>query len=208
QRPLLASWLAVSVVLAAAYQGQVLSRLTVPDAADEINSMEELAASGLTVYLRSDFSQLVLPLLKTATLHNNDLLEFVVHTLLKRRERVAIVILDNMAKYLLQHTRGPGRLLHMFPVPGVRILRSLFSTVKGSPVQRPLKTLMGRLRAGGIVDLLQRYIIPRKSQYAAPAAPLRALALADVVPPFLALAVGLSLATIVFLCEVARARLV
>ncbi|KAE8741884.1 Ionotropic receptor 243, partial [Frankliniella occidentalis] len=187
--------------------GQVLSRLTVPDAADEINSMEELAASGLTVYLRRDFSQLVLPLLKNATLHNKDLLKFAVDALLERRERVAIIVPHFMAKYLRQHTRGPGRLLHMFPVPGVRILRSRFSTVKGSPVQRPLKTLMGRLHAGGIVDLLQKVMIPRESQYAAPADPLRALALTDVVPPFLALAAGLSLAMVVFLCELARPRL-
>ncbi|KAE8741883.1 Ionotropic receptor 242, partial [Frankliniella occidentalis] len=167
------------------------------------------AASGLTVYLRHDFRQLGLPLLKNATtLHDRDFMGFVVHTLIELRQPAAIIIPDLVARCLLHHTRGPGRLLHMFPVPGVRLLRPSYNTARGSPAERPLRALMGRLRAGGIVEHIQQEALPLESRHAAPAAPLRALALADVVPPFLALAVGLSMATILFLGELARPRLV
>ncbi|KAE8744295.1 Ionotropic receptor 238 [Frankliniella occidentalis] len=208
QRLLLASWLAASVVLAAAYQGQVLSRLTVPDAADEINSMEELAASGLAVYTRGDFRHLDLQLPNNTIVHN-DFFGLIIDALLERRERVAIVVTELVAKHLVQHTRGPGRALHAFPVPGVRLLRSRFSTSRGSPVERPLRAAVGRMHAAGIYQHIDGEVGPLGCRDPAPpeeASP-RALALGDVLPPFLVLAAGLLLAALAFLCELARPRL-
>ncbi|KAK3917918.1 Glutamate receptor 3.6 [Frankliniella fusca] len=271
QRPLLAAWLAVCVVLVAAYQGKLLGRLTVPDAADEINSMEQLAASGLPVYTKWDFLSVDWPASVQQLLqpYDGSPAEFV-QDALRHRRRVAVILEKNVLDILppqaskshgfccaqlkkfctSQNSEKSGktielfpigltvligplqdrRELHVFPVTKVRLVKCMFVTSRGSPVEAPLRAVVGRVHAGGLFHIRSSRL-PR----AGSAPPLALVGLSVLValmgrgheeqdrertlvlglilqalehlePAFIVLAAGLGLAALAFLVELICAR--
>ncbi|KAJ1523150.1 hypothetical protein ONE63_001043 [Megalurothrips usitatus] len=156
-RSIMGIWLLATVVLAAAYQGQVLSVLTVPDPAAQINSLEELNASGLPVYTRYD------TMLPANTL--GEALGGKLHCSfdLDLASTVRSIAGHRNAAAIIDHQRMPAlppdtaAKLHQFRVPHARLMRSLMQTSKGSPLEMPIRKMLGRLRAGGVLMAAPRF---------------------------------------------------
>ncbi|KAJ1528981.1 hypothetical protein ONE63_007348 [Megalurothrips usitatus] len=190
-------WLPVTVELAAAYHGRVLSVLTVPDPAAQINSLEGLNASGLTVYARYDDlnpENTLVKMLKNKVQYS--FADLAVTARLVAEHRSTAAIFDS--QHMPAMTADTLVKLHFFRVPGARMLRSIVETTKGSPMEMTIRKLMGRLRAGGILTGADG---SRNSGHLGCDVDASALTRQHLLPAFLLLAVGLVAATSVCTAE-------
>ncbi|KAJ1528972.1 hypothetical protein ONE63_007339 [Megalurothrips usitatus] len=201
-RFVMGAWLLVAVVVAAAYQGRLLSELTVPDPAAQINSLEELNASGLPVYTRFDIyppgdtqgdaSGALVP--KLLPSHDLDL-EATARSIAEHRNAAAIWDSQHVPAVPVDIASK----LHVFRLPGVRVLRTLLETTEGSPMELPIRRVLGRLRAAGVLPFSAAR--PWKTRPQCGEADVSALSLQHLIPPFVVLGVGLVAAVVLFMAE-------
>ncbi|KAJ1526438.1 hypothetical protein ONE63_009572 [Megalurothrips usitatus] len=204
-QPLFGAWLLASLVVNAAFQGQLLSVLTVPGPRGEIDSVEQLEASSLTLLVR--------PLLYMVHVRMRVRREPLSTTELRLVESVAAhrnaaTLIDEDLLRALRPVLA-GRRLHSFPMPLQRTLRALFFTSRGSPLERPLRRLLGRLHAAGLMDHWKRRHRLLQS-HRPPAEPAEvhegSLNLRHVCPAFAVVAVGIGAAIGTFALESVWAR--
>lgn len=198
QRPLAGSWMMVCVVLVAAYQGKLLSKLTKADPVEEINSFQDLVESNLSV--------LEWDALFTASLPPELLPRVVYAHVPLERELEMIAENRNVSRlYNANIRRGltaylvPEKRLHVVSVP-TQLCHSMFMTAKSSPYEKPLRRIIGRVYASGIMDHWQAFAGLR---IARPRWHSRELALGwrHVQALFVVWAAGLAVALAVFAAE-------
>ncbi|XP_034230790.1 uncharacterized protein LOC117639335 isoform X2 [Thrips palmi] len=154
QRPLLGSWLAVCLVLSAAYQGQLLSDLSVARSVDEIDNLEDLVHSNLSIIVRPESYGSVKNLLP---LHVHDRVVFDMHSPVAAlippvaEWRNCALVLGEEALPVIRPWLVGGR-LHTFAAP-LRTIRTFFRTSKDSPFEAAIRKTLGRLCTSGIVAL-------------------------------------------------------
>ncbi|XP_034243052.1 uncharacterized protein LOC117646300 [Thrips palmi] len=143
------NWVLVTVVIAAAYQGQLLSDLTVLTPHHEIDTVAKLADSKLPVLLPRGIFASELPAELRAQARNyfgntTALLQMVAE------QRTAATLLDPGELGLLMPWLRTPRKLFAFLAPMPR-LTTFFASMKGSPYVEPLRDALSRLRASGLV---------------------------------------------------------
>lgn len=151
QRLLLGVWLLACVVLSAAYTGELLADLSAKHRL-EINSVEELAASGLTIkvwfqLLAATYAIFPAEVSSRIQVADRNVSTEIAEVALHRR---AALILDDD---LIVHV-GPwladSAQVHVFYVT-TQLPASIFAATAGSPLARPFQRVVGRARAGGLV---------------------------------------------------------
>ncbi|KAJ1519752.1 hypothetical protein ONE63_005008 [Megalurothrips usitatus] len=199
RRPLLGAWLLVTVVVSAAYQGQLLSVLTVPDPAREIGSLEEVAENNLTMVVRGDLYHHLhwQQDLRIALRFSSLSLPEIISDVGRRRVEATVVDLDWVPSLGLD---GNQR-VHVFRVPSYRFLRARLCATKGSPLERPMRKVLGRMFAAGLDYVWSRR--PLGSPGALADAATGALSWSHVQPLVAVCSVGLLAAAIAFFGEVA-----
>ncbi|KAK3928795.1 putative MFS-type transporter [Frankliniella fusca] len=209
--PLLGAWLLVCVVLAAAYQGLLLGMLSAARPRDEIDSLQALDESGLTV--QSNFEvfhtiedKLSESLRNRMKISETSSLPTVVYqqAALKRR-RAFILFLDALAERLIEKWTVYDKILHSFPIESEQPRVYAFSN-KGSELEAIMSKMDGRERQAGITCFYQRQEefkakleSSRVRSSTDARVGVRPLTLTMMRPAFLFLAGGLTLATFIFL---------
>ncbi|KAE8748218.1 Ionotropic receptor 222 [Frankliniella occidentalis] len=193
-RPLSAVWLLMSVVLAAAYQGLLLREITAPPT--DINSLEQLAQSGLEVHVSEN-----LPIGSSAAdfaVLRKDRIHYIprhrVRDVLRRvlDAQDAALICDltfSMASRIVDLPLKERQRLHLFTLSAAH-LRSYAAASTGSPLQRRLRTLYSRVQASFSPGTAEGAGLTASSlRHSAPCR-TRPLSLAHLLPAFVLLAVG------------------
>ncbi|KAE8748245.1 Ionotropic receptor 224 [Frankliniella occidentalis] len=202
-RPLSAVWLLMCVVVAAAYQGLLLSELTAPP--PEIDNLEQLEDSGLRVYAASalfhDMSW-VLPatLASRATFVHHKGYPDVLRETADGRNSAVIIHSDRYTRDLLwEWLKYPSPKLHTFWLPATQArAKRLYS--KGSPLLRHARMVLRRMEAAGL--LLKDSEYEGTNQCVVGDQPILPLALGELQPAFVLLAVGHCLGGLAFVTEV------
>ncbi|KAK3931825.1 COP9 signalosome complex subunit 7a [Frankliniella fusca] len=156
-RPLLSAWLLVCVVLAAAYQGLLLGMLSSARPRGEIDSLQALKDSGLSVHLTwgvlrcmqgSDLSAELLD--KGIVLPLSDIPDFLLNMSLHKNSAL-MVLYDRNVQRLVNTLSIPDRKLHTFPL-GLQFIKIIAWATRGSPLVGPITTTYRRLEAGGLLE--------------------------------------------------------
>ncbi|KAE8742003.1 Ionotropic receptor 134 [Frankliniella occidentalis] len=140
-RPLSAVWLLMSVVLAAAYQGLLLRELTTPPG--EINSLEQLEDSGLSIRMSKDLfgygpSYLSDTLRSRMTFVSSKDLQSAVRIAADGRDTAVILPWDLNSELLLSpYLMSKSHKLHSFQL-GAPYLSAKLSFTSGSPLREAL----------------------------------------------------------------------
>ncbi|KAK3919746.1 putative G-protein coupled receptor 101 [Frankliniella fusca] len=211
QRPVFGGWLLTSLVLSAAYQGELLGELTV-SSKPNIDSVQQLNASGLPVLFWKEWDLESYPLEHWQL---EDQVVFDINSTMQQASRWAIDF-GNVSFFRDKDNRGTtgpegtdldDRRLHTFSLPMTR-LKATYITMEGSPYEKPLRKFLGRIRAAGLtIQSLQSSYISRPrhghdrgAQRAWNDSP-RPLTYAQVEPALQLLALCLTLAFVVFVAE-------
>ncbi|XP_034239038.1 uncharacterized protein LOC117643960 [Thrips palmi] len=150
QRPLSGSWMLVCIVLVAAYQGTLLSRLSNGAPVEQLMSYADLMETNLSVLAPDAMFDDALPpelyprLIYTSALSN----EMQLSEMAQRRDAAKLLSVDfinSLVPFMV-----PVKLLHAFTVP-TRFARSIFLTAKNSPYEEPLRQILGRAHASGLL---------------------------------------------------------
>ncbi|KAK3931500.1 Glutamate receptor ionotropic, kainate 1 [Frankliniella fusca] len=209
-RPLLGAWLLVCVVLAAAYQGLLLGMLSSARPRGEIDSLQALRDSGLSIHLMWNIvgcmqgSDLLAELMERGTmLRYSDSFDFLLDMALHKNSAL-IVLHDRNLQRLVNTLSIPDRKLHTFPL-GLQYIKITAYAAHGSPLAGPIATTYRRLEAGGllqhwenVLDEPGRRARARHLESLPLAAPLT---VDNMKPAFVVLAAGLALAGLVFAIE-------
>ncbi|KAK3921758.1 putative glutamate receptor [Frankliniella fusca] len=207
-RPLAAVWLLTSIVLAAAYQGLLLNKLTAP--AQDINSLEELEQSGLSLQVSGNAYKTIETMLPEAL--QSRMTRFrppnVMHTIQRAaEERKSAVILqrDITNEGLLSAYGDSGRKrLHWFPIsPLLQAIHVIFTA--GSPLQKPLEKSASLFQDHGLVHSLKRAAFSHAQlvhNRTSDEEQFKPLSLTQLQPAFLLLVIGHCLSTLVFVGEI------
>lgn len=210
QRPLLGAWLLTCVVLSAAYTGQLLAELSSKHRLD-INSVEELAASGLVIKVQGPLHYLLfralfdVPIsrLRPGTRPVSAELADVA-----QQRSSSLVLHEELAAEIGPWLVEPAR-VHAFRVK-THMLQGHTWATRGSPLVGPVRKLLGRARAAGLLTHWKavaglrrlRRVLARHpglegtlslvdGAWRRKAARSKALALQDLAPAFAVLAIGL-----------------
>ncbi|KAK3913504.1 Glutamate receptor ionotropic, NMDA 2D [Frankliniella fusca] len=209
-RPLLGAWLLVCVVLAAAYQGLLLGMLSSARPRGEIDSLQALKDSGLSIHLTWSIlgcmqgSDLLAEFVERGTiLQSSDSLDFLLNMALHKNSAL-IALYDRNVQRLVNTLSIPDRKLHTFAL-GWQFIKISALATRGSPLAGLITTTYRRLEAGGLVqhweDVLDepdRRARARHLESLPIAAPLT---VDNMKPAFVVLAAGLALASLVFAIE-------
>ncbi|KAK3917390.1 Glutamate receptor ionotropic, delta-2 [Frankliniella fusca] len=210
-RPLYAVWLLASVVLAAAYQGLLLSELTRPPA--DIGSLEQLESSGLDVLVPSGFwnieRNVLTPALRRRVrfVRRQDL-GAALHRVVEDQDAALIVYRSQLATVmeLQRAARGtPKSALHSFELPYKSMIAFGFAST-GSPLAAHIQDSILRVEAAGLFE----QPITGSTDVLSPGVSadwIDPLSLDEVLPAFVLLAAGQCAAGVVFLLEVLWHRL-
>ncbi|KAK3911317.1 Glutamate receptor ionotropic, kainate 1 [Frankliniella fusca] len=208
-RPLLGAWLLVCVVLVAAYQGLLLGMLSSARPHGEIDSLQALKDSGLSIHLTwgvlwcmqdSDIAELIdrgimLPFFNVP--------DFLLNMSLHKNSAL-IVLYDRDVQRFVNTLSIPDRKFHTFPL-GFQSIKMIAWATRGSPLADPIATTYRRLEAGGLLEHWENVLdepYRRARARHLESLPLAApLTLDNMKPAFVVLAAGLALAGLVFAIE-------
>ncbi|KAE8736669.1 Ionotropic receptor 146 [Frankliniella occidentalis] len=215
-RPLLGLWLLVCVVLVAAYQGLLLGKLSTAQPRGEINSLQDLEASGLPVVVGPESFDFVEPLIPDELYGRVEIFQFldanvvISNNVVLARNCAVITSLDRDLSRDIQVWLSPKKKLHFFLV-GARHTTTVGYWHRGSPVGEAITTIVGRTQSAG---LLEHYHSLRDDQerlamakYTTSLGIARPLSLRQMCPAFLFLGGGLVLGAASFVVEVLVTRL-
>ncbi|KAK3925368.1 Heat-inducible transcription repressor [Frankliniella fusca] len=209
-RPLLGAWLLVCVVLVAAYQGLLLGMLSSARPRGEIDSLQALKDSGLSIHFPRSIvrcmqgSDLLAELMERGIMlepsnFSDHLLNMALH-----KNSALIVYYDRNVQRLVNTLSIPDRKLHTFPL-GFQFIKIIAWATRGSPLAGPIATTHGRLEAGGLLQHWETVLDEpglRARARSLVSLPLAApLTLDNMKPAFVVLAAGLALAGLVFAIE-------
>ncbi|KAE8741691.1 Ionotropic receptor 145 [Frankliniella occidentalis] len=210
-RPLLGVWLLVCVVLVAAYQGLLLGKLSTAQPHGEINSLQDLEASGLPVYAQWATFQRVSDILsdnlrnQLKVNHNVDVRKLISKDVVRDRKAAIIMFLDHSARRLLQTWLVPTKMLHYFPIDHLNVIVMGMWT-RGSPLGPVVTKVSRRAEQAGLhihhharKDAKERLARERRLRALRPAHPLT---LRQMLPAYVFLIAGLVLAGAAFVGEV------
>ncbi|KAK3925083.1 Suppressor of mec-8 and unc-52 protein-like protein 2 [Frankliniella fusca] len=209
-RPLTTVWLLMSVVVAAAYQGLLLRELSTPPG--EIGDLEQLEQSGLDVLVTNDLYHVIddlLPRLSArARFININKIFSAANNVSADRHSALVFVLDDFVELGLEPLLSQRpRKVHMFKLSLERMKSAaVFST--GSPVQKPMASVMSRVQSGRLLSFW--HLKPKRRAGGAEADARRLtepLSLRQLQPAFLVLCAGSSLAAVAFGVEVLCGRL-
>ncbi|KAK3921879.1 Glutamate receptor ionotropic, NMDA 2B [Frankliniella fusca] len=209
-RPLLGAWLLVCVVLAAAYQGLLLGMLSSARPRGEIDSLQALEDSGLSIHWtrgvprRMRGSDSLAELVDRGTfLPSSSVPDFLLNMALHKNSAL-IILYDRNVQRLVNTLSIPDRRLHTFPL-GWQHIKIIAWATRGSPLVGPITTTYRRLEAGGLVQHWENVLDEPGRRARARhlvSLPLAApLTLDNMKPAFVVLAAGLALAGFVFAIE-------
>ncbi|KAK3925097.1 Glutamate receptor ionotropic, NMDA 2B [Frankliniella fusca] len=209
-RPLLGAWLLVCVVLAAAYQGLLLGMLSSARPRGEIDSLQALKDSGLSIHLPWSIvgcmqgSDLLPELMERGTLlQNSDTFDFVLNMSLHKNSAL-IVLYDRNIQRLVNMLSITDRKLHTFAL-GWQFIKISALATRGSPLAGPITTTYRRLEAGGLVqhweDVLDEPDRRARARHLESLPIAVPLTVDNMKPAFVVLAAGLALAGLVFAIE-------
>ncbi|KAE8746734.1 Ionotropic receptor 159 [Frankliniella occidentalis] len=215
-RPLLGVWLLVCVVLVAAYQGLLLGELSTERPRGEINSLRDLEASGLPVYLTWNVVGLGDNIWDSfpESLRRNKhsaLMDKKTLRLVARHRNCAVITLQDRLVQRLVHslTKPPHRKLHSFTI-GSETLKIVAFWSRGSPLGERMALAYSRLDEAGILDHWEddldegyRVLSARHLSALKRALPL---SLQNMAPAFYVLLNGIVLASVVFVVELVTAK--
>ncbi|KAK3919495.1 hypothetical protein KUF71_008622, partial [Frankliniella fusca] len=155
-RLLLGCWMLLSVVLNAAYEGKLLSELSVAKPADEMD-LEQLTESDLKILMTDrfffQFYGDVPPLSSRrgrGMLYKPHFNYTAALPSLAERRKSAILMNNEWRTLVEPYTLPPNRTLHIFDLP-TPYQYSAFITNIGSPLEEPFRKYLGRLHASGLV---------------------------------------------------------
>ncbi|KAJ1526415.1 hypothetical protein ONE63_009549 [Megalurothrips usitatus] len=198
-RRVLGVWLLAAVVLSAAYQCDLRSTLAAPDVTTQITSERELRQSNLTIIFNKLLQVMVNRSWPTGSTLIEDMAELEGMRRVADRGDAALITDTTRLPTLL---RGFERRVSTFRIAGTERIKSFLVTTRGSPLQAPLRTVIPRLRAAG---LLERSVEPpRQTTESGQPRPVR-LSWENVVPAFTVLGGGVEVAFMVFLVECVEA---
>ncbi|KAK3919222.1 Glutamate receptor ionotropic, kainate 1 [Frankliniella fusca] len=209
-RPLLGVWLLVCVVLAAAYQGLLLGMLSTARPRGEIDSLQALKDSGLSIHLTWGIlrcmqgSKLLAELMERGSLLlPSDLPDFLLNMALHKNS-AAILLHDRNLQRLVNTISIPDGKLHTFPL-GLQYIKNIAWATHGSPLAGPITTTFRRLEAGGLLEHWENVMDEPGRRARARhlvSLPLAApLTVDNMKPAFVVLAAGLALAGLVLAAE-------
>lgn len=219
RRPVQGGWLLASLVLSAAYKGQLLGMLTVSQRA-EIDSVDELLASNLTIFAPrrlGPYRSVLLPDFPEGRLRFRSSQSFGgPWTDLLVSRNCALLLLYTAEPMLASWLAEPSP-IHLLRVPGARVLFSSFATRTGSPLWDAAVKTFGHLIASGVMQSWRSGFKARKLRDAAldrwgwdlpcpgtgcpEAGGPQSLSLANVAPAGAVLGLGLCVAATAFLAE-------
>ncbi|KAK3925475.1 Protein slit [Frankliniella fusca] len=208
--PLLGAWLLVCVVLVAAYQGLLLGMLSSARPRGEIDSLQALKDSGLSIHLtlgglrRMQGSDLLAELMDRGTvLSFSSVPDFLLNMALHKNSAL-IVLFDRNVQRLVNRLSIPDIKLHTFPL-GRQHIKIIAWAAHGSPFAGPITTTYRRLVAGGLLQHWENVLDEPGRRARARhlvSLPLAApLTLDNMKPAFVVLAAGFALAGLVFAIE-------
>ncbi|KAK3923656.1 Glutamate receptor 2 [Frankliniella fusca] len=209
-RPLLAVWLLVCVVLAAAYQGLLLGMLSSARPRGEIDSLEALAESGLRVDVSMELAHLPNEHTNLTKIINGGIGLNVTRSLREiatHRNCALITIEDRFNERVARRLNIPHKRLHRFSI-GLSTIKMVAIWSPGSPLATPLTSAYRRLDEAGVLDYWDNLVddLDRHSFRSAVLQHAAALTLKHMQPAFLVLVVGYALASLVFVAELLAAR--
>ncbi|KAK3917462.1 Integrin alpha-8 [Frankliniella fusca] len=209
-RPLLGAWLLVCVVLAAAYQGLLLGMLSSARPRGEIDSLQALKDSGLSIHLTwgveiyMQDSDLLADVMERGTmLYFFNVPDFLLNMALHKNSAL-IVPYDRNVQRFVNTLSITNRKLHTFPLD-LRYMKIVAFATSGSPLVGPITTTYRRLEAGGLLEHWENVL--DEPGFRARARHLESLPIAapltlnNMKPAFVVLAAGLALAGLVFAIE-------
>ncbi|KAE8736633.1 Ionotropic receptor 174 [Frankliniella occidentalis] len=206
-RPMLAAWLLACVVLTAAYQGLLLGKLSSAVPRRDLDSLRDLEDSGLPL-------KVVVSLARRNVLSNNltDRAEYVertevktvIDTIATARNCALVTLLDRHTHSYMRPYMLPPKKLHV-----IRLRYYSFNVIalatKGSPLERPIAKVQGRVEAAGLLARWRRAEYERESQDDArrrlSLEGPRPLTLWQLQPAFVVLGVGQVTGVFVFALE-------
>ncbi|KAK3917353.1 Cyclin-T1 [Frankliniella fusca] len=206
-RPLLTVWLLVCLVLVAAYQGLLLGMLSSARPRGEIDSLEALEVSGLPVFASFEAFHAIRDTLPGSLRSRIDIRNAFDHTfrelvherIVHARNAAAITFLDSLPKQRLETWALHEKKIHEFQI-GSGFPRVLAVWQRGSDLGNIITKVMRRIWQAGLklhsqrLDKHGELLEIRKGSWARP----RPLTLSTMLPAFLFLAGGLTLAAFVF----------
>ncbi|KAK3923655.1 Dihydroorotase [Frankliniella fusca] len=209
-RPLLAVWLLVCVVLAAAYQGLLLGMLSSARPRGEIDSLEELAESGLRVDVSAQIPNLDRIYGKNISkILNGDIIATssrMLHDIATHRNCALITIDDRFLARTIRRWNIPQKRLHRFSL-GHNTLKLVAMWSPGSPLGALLASAYQRLDEAGVLDVWDNLVDDRdRHSLRSGFQHTSALTLKNMQPAFLLLLVGYALASVVLVAELLAAR--
>ncbi|KAE8737464.1 Ionotropic receptor 143, partial [Frankliniella occidentalis] len=154
-RPLLGVWLLVCVVLVAAYQGLLLGKLSTAQPRGEINSLQDLEASGLPVYAKWDAFQRVNDILPDVTrkrmhvIHKANDRKLIYEHVVRDRKSAIVMFLTPTVKRLVKTWLVPTKMLHYFPVDHLNVVVMGMWT-RGSPLGPVVTKVTRRAEQAGL----------------------------------------------------------
>ncbi|KAE8752438.1 Ionotropic receptor 248, partial [Frankliniella occidentalis] len=165
QRPLLGSWFLTCLVVVAAYQGRLLSFILNPPVSREIDSWQDWVESDLLLLVNHQFRVAM-----DAEGHfpglTQDRLRVIVPTYdamiaeVVTHRNVSFVAdkynFEIVKRNISQELRSK---IHTFEMNTFHFASSCFATTKGSPLEVPLRKLLGRIRSAGGVPYRTLYKI-------------------------------------------------
>ncbi|KAK3923653.1 Glutamate receptor 2 [Frankliniella fusca] len=210
-RPLLAVWLLVCVVLAAAYQGLLLGMLSSARPRGEIDSLEALADSALRVDVSAQLPNLDRIYGKNISrILNGDIITITsrtLHDIATHRNCAIITIDDRFLARTIRRLNIPQKRLHRFSL-GHNTLKLVAMWSPGSPLGAPLASAYKRLDEAGVLDVWDN-LVDDRDRHSLKSGVLQhpaALTLKHMQPAFLLLLVGYALASVVLVAELLAAR--
>ncbi|KAE8741723.1 Ionotropic receptor 127 [Frankliniella occidentalis] len=206
-RPLSAVWLLMSVVLAAAYQGLLLRELTAPPG--EINNLEHLEQSGLTVRVSNKLCTLVPALLSNKlqsrmSYFDPSEISSALRSVADSRNSAVVLLADASTSLALAPYEKPApKRLHRFKIGGTLPAAHMMYSA-GSPLRESLGLAAERVRSHGLTMHLVRTMALHQARDTRPGEDeqiTKPLSLLQLQPAFLLLAYCQCLATLVFVLE-------
>ncbi|KAE8751812.1 Ionotropic receptor 142 [Frankliniella occidentalis] len=209
-RPLLGVWLLVCVVLVAAYQGLLLGKLSTAQTRGEINSLEDLEASGLPVYAQWDAFHRVNDILPDDTRKRMNVIhkyndKYIYRNVVRDRKSAIVLFLSPAIRRLVRTWLVPTKMLHYFPIDHLNVIVMSLWT-RGSPLGPVVTKVNRRAEQAGLYihhhamqDAVERLARERRLRPLRPAQPLT---LRQMFPAFVFLIGGHVLAAAAFIGEV------
>ncbi|KAK3929243.1 Glutamate receptor 2 [Frankliniella fusca] len=209
-RPLLAVWLLVCVVLAAAYQGLLLGMLSSAPPRGEIDSLDALADSALRVDVSLHLTNIERIYGKNISkIINGDIAitSRTLHDIAMHRNGALITVEDRDFARITRRWNVPQKRLHRFSL-GYNTLKMVAMWTRGSPLGAFLASAYRRLDEAGVLDRWDDLVddLDRHSLRSGMLQHAAALTLKHMQPAFLVLVAGYALASVVFVAELLAAR--